>query len=88
MRKYFENQLKMTPNIPDDILDKAEFIRVWSGKKLQRNDKIVCAYVLDKNEELKAIYFIERELDDLSNNFIFKDWYDDFIPILSFKHQK
>jgi hypothetical protein len=85
MRKYFENQLMMTPHIPEDILEKAEFVRVWSGNKLQKNDKIVCAYVLDKNNELKAIYFLERELDDLVSSFLFKDWYDEFIPILTFK---
>lgn len=86
MRNYFKEQLDFYPQITEDVLDRAEFKTVWSGKRLQVGDKVVYALVYEINtDDLKAISFVERELDEIGNHFNFIKFENETIPVLSFK---
>lgn len=86
MRQYFKTQLDYFPELTEDVLDKAEFKRVWSGKRMEVGDKVVYAYVYKLNsDELKAISFLERELDELPSKFKFIKLENDIMPIIAFK---
>lgn len=86
MRNYFKEQLDFYPQITEDVLDRAEFKTVWSGKRLQIGDKVVYALVYEINtDDLKAISFVERELDEIGNHFNFIRFENETIPVLSFK---
>jgi hypothetical protein len=86
MREYFKAQLAYYPQITEEILDKVEFKTVWSGKRIQPGDKVVYAYVyLLNTDDLKAISFLERELDEINTKFKFIKLEDDIMPILAFK---
>jgi hypothetical protein len=86
MKEYFKVQLDYYPTLTQDVLDKAEFKTVWSGKRMQPGDKVVYAYVyLLNTDDLKAITFLERELDEISNKFRFIKLENDIMPILVFK---
>lgn len=86
MRNYFKEQLDFYPQITEDVLDRAEFKTVWSGKRLQVGDKVVYALVYEINtDDLKAISFVERELDEIGNHFNFIRFENETIPVLSFK---
>jgi hypothetical protein len=87
MRNYFKEQLDFYPQITEDVLDRAEFKTVWSGKRLQVGDKVVYALVYEINtDDLKAISFVERELDEIGNHFNFIRFENETIPVLSFKN--
>ena len=87
MRNYFKEQLDFYPQITEDVLDRAEFKTVWSGKRLQVGDKVVYALVYEINtDDLKAISFVERELDEIGNHFNFIRYENETIPVLSFKN--
>jgi hypothetical protein len=87
MRNYFKEQLDFYPQITEDVLDRAEFKTVWSGKRLQVGDRVVYALVYEINtDDLKAISFVERELDEIGNHFNFIRYEIETIPVLSFKN--
>jgi hypothetical protein len=87
MRNYFKEQLDFYPQITEDVLERAEFKTVWSGKRLQVGDKVVYALVYEINtDDLKAISFVERELDEIGNHFNFIRFENETIPVLSFKN--
>ena len=87
MRNYFKEQLDFYPQITEDVLDRAEFKTVWSGKRLQVGDRVVYALVYEINtDDLKAISFVERELDEIGNHFNFIRYENETIPVLSFKN--
>jgi hypothetical protein len=87
MRNYFKEQLDFYPQITEDVLERAEFKTVWSGKRLQVGDKVVYALVYEINtDDLKAISFVERELDEIGNHFNFIRYEIETIPVLSFKN--
>ena len=72
MRTIFEKQINFFPTITDDILEKMEYKTVWSGKRIIVGDKILYAYVYTLNtDDLKLIYFLERELGEISKKFKF-----------------
>jgi hypothetical protein len=86
MREYFKAQLAYYPEITDEVLERAEFKTVWSGKRMQPGDKVVYAYVyLLNTDDLKAISFLERELDEINTKFKFIKLEDDIMPILAFR---
>ena len=86
MKQYFKAQIDYYPKLTQDVLDRAEFKTVWSGKRMQPGDRVVYAYVYVLNtDELKAITFLERELDEVSCKFKFIELDDDIMPILAFK---
>lgn len=86
MKQYFKAQLDYYPTLTQDVLDRAEFKTVWSGKRMQAGDKIVYAYVyLLNTDDLKAITFLERELDEIGTKFKFIRLEDEIMPILAFK---
>lgn len=86
MREHFKNQIDYYPELTEDVLERAEFKTVWSGKRMQPGDRVVYAYVyLPNTDNLKAISFLERELDEISNKFRFIRLEDDIMPILAFK---
>jgi hypothetical protein len=86
MRQHFKGQLDYYPELTEEVLERAEFKTVWSGKRMQPGDKVVYAYVyLLNTDDLKAISFLERELDEISSKFRFIKLEDDIMPILAFK---
>lgn len=87
MRTIFEKQINFFPTITDDILEKMEYKTVWSGKRIIVGDKILYAYVYSLNtDDLKLIYFLERELGEISKKFKFHKYHDDETPILIFNN--
>ena len=86
MREYFKPQLEFYSQITEGVLERAEFKTVWSGKRLQVGDRVVYALVYEINtDDLKAISFVERELDEIGNHFNFIKFENETIPVLSFK---
>jgi hypothetical protein len=86
MRQHFKGQLDYYPELTEEVLERAEFKTVWSGKRMQPGDKVVYAYVyLLNTDDLKTISFLERELDEISSKFRFIKLEDDIMPILAFK---
>lgn len=89
MKEHFINQIQIYPTVVPQILDKIEFKTVWSGKRITVGDRILYAYVYPLNSnDIKAVTFLERELDELSNKFRFIKYYDDGTPIFVFKDDK
>ncbi len=87
MREYFKKQVDYYPKLTQEVLDKVEFKTVWSGNRIMPGDIVVYAYVyLLNSDELKAITFLERELDNLHSTFKFIKMENDFIPIIAFKN--
>lgn len=87
MKQYFEFQCNYFPEITEEVLEKAEFKTVWSGKRLIPGDKIVYAYVYVPNtDDLKAITFLERELNEIGSRFRFIKFYDEdnHMPVIAF----
>ncbi len=89
MREYFKFQCDYFPYITEDVLDKIEFKTVWSGKRMGVGDKVVYALVYVPNtDDLKAITFLERELDEIGSRFRFVGYENDHLPILTFLEDK
>lgn len=87
MTEYFKYQIDSLPTITDDVLSKIEFKRVWSGKMLQEDDQLLTAYVYKPGtDDLKAITFVPRELDEVGTQFNFIRMENDVIPVLAFKN--
>lgn len=86
MREHFRAQLNYYPALTEEVLERAEFKTVWSGKRMQPGDKVVYAFVyLPNTDDLKAISFLERELDDIASRFRFLRYEDELMPVLAFK---
>jgi len=86
MRQYFEFQCGYYPTLTQEVLDRAEFKTVWSGKRMGVGDKVVIAFVYQLNtDDLKAITFLERELDEIGARFKFIRFENENLPILAFK---
>jgi len=85
MRQYFKFQCDYYPNITQDVLDRIEFKTVWSGKRMGVGDKVVYALVYVPNtDDLKAITFLERELDVIVSRFRFIRIENEHLPVLAF----
>jgi hypothetical protein len=88
IQDYFRSQIDYYPALTSEVLNKAEYKTVWSGKQMTVGDKVLFAFVYVKNtNDLKAITFLERELDEIATLFNFIRL-DKDIPILSFKDDK
>ena len=85
MRQYFKFQCDYYPELTQEVLDQAEFKTVWSGKRMNVGDKLVYAFVYVPNtDDLKAITFLERELDEIGSRFRFIRFENENLPILAF----
>ena len=86
MTEYFKYQIDFYPQLTDYVLERAEYKTVWSGKRMQPGDRVLYAYVYEKNtDNLKYINFLERELHELNSTFNFVKMENEALPILSFK---
>lgn len=86
MKEYFREQIGFYPTLTKEVLDRAEFKTVWSGNRMQVGDRVLYAliYVLN-TDDLKAITFLERELDELKHKFRFVRYENETIPVLVFR---
>lgn len=86
IKEHFQGQIDFYPQLTDDILAKADFKTVWSGKRLVAGDRLLHAYVYQVGtDNLKAITFVERELNELDARFNFLRMENEIVPVLSFK---
>jgi hypothetical protein len=86
LKDYFKEQLEQFSPITDEIYDKIEFKRVWSGEMMQIGDTVLFAYVYPKGEDdPKFAAFLERELDVLETTFEFVHYIKETIPALKFR---
>lgn len=85
--EYFKNQLLIVQPLIPEIIARAEFKTVWSGKRVQSGDILLQAYVYQTNtDDLKLITFVDRELSELDSRFNFVRMDErDIMPILAFK---
>lgn len=68
----FKDQIRAYKSITPDVLDRIEYKTVWSGKRIQVGDKVLYAFVYPMNsEDYKLATFLERELDDVAQQFVF-----------------
>ena len=84
----FKDQIRAYKAITPDILNQIEYKTVWSGKRMGVGDKVVYAFVYVLNtDDLKAITFLERELDEIASRFKFIRFENenDRMPILAFR---
>lgn len=85
MKDYFKIQIETYPRLTDEVLDRVDFKTVWSGKRMVSGDRVLYALVYVPNtDDLKAITFLERELDEISSRFNFVSFENEGLPILSF----
>ena len=85
IRDYFKVQIETYPRLTDEVLDRVDFKTVWSGKRMAPGDRVLYALVYAPNtDDLKAITFLERELDEISARFNFVGFENEGLPILSF----
>lgn len=86
LRQYFKAQIETHPTITADVFAKIEYRRVWSGKQIEINDKVLYAFVYPKGEDdYKFMAILERELNELENLFDFIEFERETIPVLKFK---
>ncbi len=86
MFNEFREQIKVYKEITPDILDKITYKTVWSGKRIAVGDKVLYAFVYPLNsDEYKLATFLERELNELNDKFIFLQYLKGYIPLLKFK---
>ena len=82
----FKDQIKAYKSITPDILNQIEYKTVWSGKRIQVGDKVLYAFVYPLNsEDYKLATFIERELNEVGNEFTFIQKIKGIIPVLKYK---
>lgn len=88
MKEYFKEQLSVYPIITAEVLDKVIYRAVWSGKRIDVGDRVVYAFIYQPDtDDLKLINFLERELDELTQKFVFiKMDPENFMPIIAFKN--
>jgi hypothetical protein len=85
IKDYFKIQIESYPRLTDEVLDRVDFKTVWSGKRMVSGDRVLYALVYVPNtDDLKAITFLERELDEISSRFNFVTFENEGLPILSF----
>ena len=85
IKDYFKIQIESYPRLTDEVLDRVDFKTVWSGKRMVSGDRVLYALVYVPNtDDLKAITFLERELDEISSRFNFVSFENEGLPILSF----
>ena len=82
----FNNQIKTSRRITDDIYDQITYKRVWSGEMIQVGDKVLYAFVFDpKDDELKIFSVVERELPNIEKIFSFVAYKNNTIPVLKYR---
>ena len=85
IKDYFKIQIESYPRLTDEVLDRVDFKTVWSGKRMVSGDRVLYDLVYVPNtDDLKAITFLERELDEISSRFNFVSFENEGLPILSF----
>lgn len=86
MIEEFKDQIRAYKAITPDVLDRIEYKTVWSGKRIQTGDKVLYAFVYPINsEEYKLTTFLERELNEVSQQFIFIQKIKGIIPVLKYR---
>ena len=86
MVEEFKDQIKAYNAITPDVLNRIEYKTVWSGKRIQVGDKVLYAFVYPMNsEDYKLATFIERELNEVGNEFTFIQKIKGIIPVLKYK---
>ena len=84
IKEFFQAQIDYYPALTEDVLDRAEFKTVWSGKRMIPGDRLLYALVYVKNtDDLKMITFLERELEEIGGKFKFIGNRND-LPIIAF----
>jgi tyrosine-protein phosphatase YwqE len=82
----FKDQIKAYKSITPDVLDRIEYKTVWSGKRIQVGDKVLYAFVYPMNsDDYKLATFLERELNDVAQQFIFIQKIKGIIPVLKYR---
>jgi hypothetical protein len=83
----FKDQIKAYKAITPDILNQIDYKTVWSGKRIQVGDKVLYAFVYPLNsEDYKLATFLERELDEIEQKFIYIQTINHIIPVLKYKN--
>lgn len=86
MIEEFKDQIRAYKAITPDVLDRIEYKTVWSGKRIQTGDKVLYAFVYPINsDEYKLTTFLERELNEVSQQFIFIQKIKGIIPVLKYR---
>lgn len=86
MVEEFKDQIRAYKAITPDVLDRIEYKTVWSGKRIQTGDKVLYAFVYPINsDEYKLTTFLERELNEVSQQFIFIQKIKGIIPVLKYR---
>ena len=86
MFNEFREQISVYKEITPDVLDKITYKTVWSGKRINVGDKVLYAFVYPLNsDEFKLATFLERELPELNDKFVFLQHINGYIPVLKFK---
>jgi hypothetical protein len=87
MVSEFKDQIRAYKSITPDVLDRIEYKTVWSGKRIQVGDKVLYAFVYPLNsEDYKLTTFLERELNEVTNQFAFIQKIKGIIPVLKYKN--
>lgn len=82
----FNKQIAVYKPITPDIYDHITYKRSWSGELMRVGDTVVYAYVFDpKDDQLKIMQIIDRELNNISNLFDFVGYKNNIIPVLKYK---
>lgn len=82
LRECFEAQLLTAPEISAEVLEKVEYKRVWSGELIREGDRVLYAMVQHGSDSVLLMSLVERELDTLSNIFVYQEMHNDTIPTL------
>lgn len=86
LEQYFKEQIEAHPILTEDVLEKVEFKRVWSGQMMRVGDKVLYAFVIPKGEtDPLIIQLLERELQNFDSMFTFVRFEKNTIPVLQFK---
>jgi hypothetical protein len=87
MVNEFKDQIRAYNAITTDVLDKIEYKTVWSGKRIQTGDKVLYAFVYPLNsEDYKLATFLERELDEVAQMFVYIQTIKNMIPVLKYRN--
>lgn len=87
MIEEFKDQIRAYKSITPDVLDRIEYKTVWSGKRIQVGDKVLYAFVYPMNsEDYKLATFLERELNDVTQQFVFIQKIKGIIPVLKYRN--
>ena len=83
----FKDQIRAYKSITPDVLNQIEYKTVWSGKRIEVGDKVLYAFVYPLNsEDYKLATFLERELDEVNQMFVFIQTIKGIIPVLKYKN--